>query len=101
MPRERTDEAAYRIPRPIPEIVATFLVDADHPLCVRARSATRVQQFCRGEGFEMILAVMRNDPHLQVHTCVVLFGFTTEKLHIYTHVLYMYRLQQTNCLCLL
>ncbi len=89
MPRERTDQAAYRIPRPIPEIVATFLVDADHPLCVQLRSATRVQQFCRGEGFDMILEVMMNDPHLHVHTCVVLFSFTREKLHTYIHVLCM------------
>lgn len=88
MPRERTDQVVYRIPRPIPEIVATFLVDADHPLCMQARSATRVQQFCRGEGFEMILEVMRSDP--QVHTCVVLFDFTTTKLWLQqTHGLYM------------
>jgi hypothetical protein len=79
MPRERTDQAAFLIPRPIGEIVATFLVDADHPLCVQARSQLGVQQFSRGPEFDMIVGIMTNDPHVcYIYTCCFVAGFTRE-----------------------
>ena len=64
MPRERTEETAYLIPRPIPEVVATFIMDADHELCLYLRAMLRLPRFGRGDEFNMVLTIMQRDPHL-------------------------------------
>ena len=58
----RTDEAAYAIPRRPAEVVATYLIDADHANCIRFRERQGIERFNRGLNFEEILALMDADP---------------------------------------